>query len=327
MKTTLRKCFWVPLALLVFSCSNDESVQQLQSKTDESPIQGIEVVKLSNYGSHLTSRSVRSEDNDGQQYVLKFKDANCYDKIVSDLKDMNPEQKMDFFGKIGFKGAYYNLNKADDELDKIFDIDNDESFLNAYKVYKEKYKSMFVFNQEDRFDLSAYHPFNDENLELVGNNQGYIIIGDNVIAPTNATPNYEHAALSANTQSVEAPVNPIYRSFIEDCSVVIHKGKYRSDISLGIDQSGNIFMVRCASQKKKRLWKRRHATNYEADLYINGEHLHLSYPNDGRGRFEKVIPFNARQFFGRNIKCEFQNFTTGCCEGVYGNREFNVSIR
>lgn len=53
----------------------------------------------------------------------------------------------------------------------------------------------------------------------------------------------------------------------------------------------------------------------------------FSCSNDGRGRFEKVIPFNTRQFFGRNIKCEFQNFTTGCCEGVYGNREFNVSIR
>lgn len=35
---------------------------------------------------------------------------------------------------------------------------------------------------------------------------------------------------------------------------------------------------------------------------------------------------NARPFAGKTIKAGFRNFTTGCCAGVVGNKEFNITL-
>lgn len=46
-------------------------------------------------------------------------------------------------------------------------------------------------------------------------------------------------------------------------------------------------MIRVASQKKKKLWSRRHPTNYEADLWVEGGHAHISVENNGDSSAKK----------------------------------------
>lgn len=141
-------------------------------------------------------------------------------------------------------------------------------------------------------------------------------------------PNYKQNPTSVNTRAGIPSTNPTWKALVGDVlGVTIKKGKYRSDITLGIDEYGNIFMVRAASQKKKKLWSRRHPTNYEADLWVEGGHVHISLANNGSSSPKKEpVAINARQYSGKNVKCAFRNFTTGCCEGQVGNVEFNVNI-
>lgn len=309
----------IALLLLCISCSNDETLENTKNSKD------LEVVNLNDFVDNgNTTRSGNVEN----QAVLKFKDYNVYQETLNKLQGMSLEKKEAFFNDLGFKGAYSSLKEADDELDKIFDIEDDNAFLEAYKEFKDKYEDTYLFNTENTYDLSPYLPFTDAELELLGSNQGYLIIGNEVIAPNNNVPNYKQNATSVNTRAGVPSTSPKWRALVGDVlGVTIKKGKYRSDISLGIDEYGNIFMVRAASQKKKKLWSRRHPTNYEADLYVEGGHVHISLPNNGNsGAKEVPVPINARQYSKRNIKCAFRNFTTGCCEGQVGNVEFNVDI-
>ena len=81
------------------------------------------------------------------------------------------------------------------------------------------------------------------------------------------------------------------------------------------------------NSRKKKLWSRRHPTNYEADLWVEGGHVHISIGNDGNSSArEWPVAINARQYSKRNVKCAFRNFTTGCCEGEVGNVDFTVYI-
>lgn len=77
----------------------------------------------------------------------------------------------------------------------------------------------------------------------------------------------------------------------------------------------------------RKLWSRRHPTNYEADLWVEGGHVHISLANNGSSSPKKApVAINARQYSKRNVKCAFRNFTTGCCEGEVGNVDFTVYI-
>ena len=63
---------------------------------------------------------------------------------------MSLEKKEAFFNDLGFKGAYSSLKEADDELDKIFDIEDDNAFLEAYKEFKDKYEDTSSLIQKIR---------------------------------------------------------------------------------------------------------------------------------------------------------------------------------
>ena len=86
----------------------------------------------------------------------------------------------------------------------------------------------FQFNTENTYDLSPYLPFTDAELELLGSNQGYLIIGNEVIAPNNNTPNYKYTATNVNTRAGEFPYDPQWQALAGDVlGVTIKKGKYR----------------------------------------------------------------------------------------------------
>lgn len=305
----------IAFVFLCIACSNDELAE------NASNAKNLEVVNLKDFVDNKT-RSISNQD----QAVLRFKDHNVYKETLNKLQSMDMEQRKAFFSDLGYKGAYLSLREADEELEKIFDIEDINSFLEAYKTFKDKYENIYLFNTEDTYDLSPYLSFTDKELELLGSNQGYLIIGNEIVSPNNNTPNYKDNALSASTRAM--PFDPVWRALVGDVlGVTISKGKYRSDISIGMEQAGNSFMVRAASQKKKALWSRRHPTNYEADLFVEGARFHVSMPNNGNSDVKyMVVPIYARQYIGRYVNCSFTNFTTGCCEGEVGNVNFNVYI-
>lgn len=318
MKSKILKTFVFFVATTLLSCSQNED-----SSTQSVNTPLVEVVTIDNLPSITRSTSSLEEC---KTKALRFRDENSFDKTVKSLSEMNADEKKAFFSNLGFKGAYTIEKEADEELDKVFDIEDDKDFLKTYSDFKSKYGDLFAYNDTDKYDLSPYLKFTDNNLSIVGNIDGKVLIGDKLVQPNNHKPNYDDN-VKIMAFAVPGPINPCFRAFpATDC--VIRSGKYRSDISLGFDANGGLFMVRCASQKKKRFWSRRHATDYRADLSIGDIKYHLTIPNEGQGVMVKVLtPFlNSRYMPKNKVNCSFEHFNTGCCEGAEGHRDFTIDF-
>lgn len=301
--------FFFTVLLALVSCSSSEQDDLYGGIQDD-----VQVVSLS---GELNSRAGNSLSPDNE--VLKFSDQAAYDKIVSKLAGMTVSQKDAFFKNLGFIGAYSELSKADSELDKIFDIEDDKVFIDSVSKFKAKYAGMFVFNDSDKYDLSPYLPFTDNDLELVGNINGLVMIGNKVIAPGNQTPHYYDFLEASPSIHTRAMSGDNYIGYAVS-TFMIKQGKYQSTIQLGVGSNSGDLMIRFASQKKKKLWKRRHNCDYTVDKITIGGFSKNNYyqPNVRKGvvigylRTSPIAYLNARIFKG-NVNCSYVNFRSGAC--------------
>ena len=114
--------------------------------------------------------------------VLHFKDEQVYSETLRQLKNMTENERFTYFQQLGFEGAYILWEQADRELDKIFDMESDDSHLiqEMINTYKDKYSDIFSFNTVDLFDVTPYFTFTDNDLSLLGNIKGYVVIGNSL---------------------------------------------------------------------------------------------------------------------------------------------------
>ncbi len=254
---------------------------------------------------------------------------------------MSEDEKISAFKKLGFDGAYMLYAAADQELDSIFYLTNRSEFLACYEEFRKKHKTDVLYNDSDKYDLSVYPLFVDSKTALLGNKEGYVIIDDKVVSPSDqVSPNYSEisnpwAFVKPNKQSggtSTGPVQPDFYGIPGNLCVVVKNKKYRSDASFGYDRNSYLMMIRCASQKKKFLWKKRYNTDYTMDIYINGQKIHWYVKNVGRGVVIQYLApfFDLRQYYGKGknlwLNLSFKNFTSGCVDGQYADRDFKVDM-
>lgn len=164
------------------SCSNaDEPQAEVRSTHPD-----FEVVTIP--AQSVTSRS-GNENN--SETILKFKDEDAAERTLQTLKEMDNDQKKEFFHKIGFEGGYMLLQNCDRELDVAFDaaeamdsISGRAHILNCVA----RYQGVMAFDNLEEDDVTPSLPYRDERAELLGNNAGQIMIGDEVVAPRAAAP-------------------------------------------------------------------------------------------------------------------------------------------
>lgn len=62
---------------------------------------------------------------------------------------MTENERFTYFQQLGFEGAYILWEQADRELDKIFDMESDDSHLiqEMINTYKDKYSDIFLLIQ------------------------------------------------------------------------------------------------------------------------------------------------------------------------------------
>lgn len=196
------------------SCSNADE-PQIAAGTQE---RDYEVVYVGDLSTPTTRANVDATQTSEQ--ILKFKDQAAYDRTLASVKAMDGAARLEFFNKIGFDGAYTLLNKADEELDKAFDLAETTDSISGVAIIREcveKYSGILTFNETDPSDVTPSLPFVDEKAELLGNKNGYVMVGDNLIAPKAAAP------------------GPVYNgSFIKyGAEVKVKNGKYTSYFRLG----------------------------------------------------------------------------------------------
>ncbi len=196
------------------SCSNADEPQATAVPQEKD----YEVVYVGEFSSSVSRSSAESAQPSEQ--ILKFKDQAAYDRTLASVKAMDESVKLEFFNKIGFDGVYMLLNRADEELDKAFDLAETTDSISGVAIIRkcvEKYNGILAFSETDTSDVTPSLPFVDENAELLGNKNGYVMVGDNLIAPKAAAP------------------GPVYNgSFIKyGAEVKVKNGKYNSYFRLG----------------------------------------------------------------------------------------------
>lgn len=180
MKKTLSFMAIALSCAILSGCSNND--EPLSAASYDS---SIEVVKLKEFNSKTRSESVIEDEN-----VLKFKNQEQYEYVLGKLRNMDDTQKCEYFKNLGFTGAYMVMRSAETELEKIFDAANSGlmdsiQMDSAIKAYRAKYNGVLSFSNEDSNDDTPYFGFTDENSELLGSVNGYMIIGDEIVAPQN----------------------------------------------------------------------------------------------------------------------------------------------
>lgn len=257
----------VCMALGIVSCSNEE---EIVSQSVNNSYLEVEVSRMSDWLPGTRNAS----DGLADMPVLHFPNEQVYNQTIEKLSNMPKEDRDTYFEKLGFDGAYTLWNQADEELEQIFDTEDTlqiEKLINDYKV---KYSNIFSFNTIDSYDVTPYFTFTDNELSLVGNIKGYVVVGNTLKAPEVSTPTYDIDEDAVSTRALySGPIQPGFKGF-KDASVAIKNGKYRSTMTIGRIVNGNSFAVEFKTKKKVMFWKKSVAAGYSADLAMDSSKFH-----------------------------------------------------
>lgn len=234
------------MALGLYSCGNENEpeLKELSTQTDD-----VKVAKISDFISTV------SRTSDSDETVLQFKSQEVYDSIIAKLKSMSDSERKAYFDNLGFKGAYTTLQDADEELDKIFDSEEDSlTICRRIENYLLKHQDTLAFNEEDPTDVTPNLTFEDEDAAIVGSVNGYVVIGNEVKLPEES----KVSIPEVSAKKTKANPQPVYSGkFIkfDRCTLEIKNKKYRSTISMG--RMGSFMAFRTETFKKILFFKKK----------------------------------------------------------------------
>ena len=255
------------LLLLVFlcSCSNQEETTNERS-----------AVRVSTMGQFMPLTRGESTELSNMP-VLQFRDETTYNAIVNKLKAMTEEERKEYMKALGFNSAEQLINTADEELDSIFDIDEENLFETSLSDFMTKYTGLLAFGESDPYDVTPYLSFTDSTMEMVGNANGYVVIGDKLIGPqsndVDSVGDYTKIAEVQTRTAAVAPIQPGFRKF-GNASLTIKNGKYKSTMTLGRIIHGNSFAVEFVTKKHQFLWKKKVKAAYSLNLEMSSSKFH-----------------------------------------------------
>ncbi len=320
--------FWAPFVFLLLACqalliSCDKSEEiDYTAQERKAP---FEVVNISDYLPQTKGWRRDSIPNKGT--ALKFDNEDDFERTYNELKHMTIEQRLAYLQRQGFANAEIALNKADTELEQIFDINNFTEFTDSLNAFKLKYKDLFVFNDSDEYDATPYLSFSDDDRLLLGNAQGYVIIGNELTQPSNPTPSYG----SSNIYSYEngqlksismGPIQPGFRAY-GNASLTIKNGKYQSTMTLGHIVNGDSFAIEFITKRKRFLWKKKVKASYSLNLELRNNQynrsVHMTCPAGPR---YCILGIPTAEIIGNICNAYVSNFKSSCGKAT-GNATFN----
>lgn len=315
MKTAFQKFSYMLgtlLLLFLYSCTDEIQNDILTENTPE--VQVIEVPSWTK-GNRSECPSMK---------IMKFRDMESYNKIIAKMNQMDKKQRLDYFKAIGFEGAYTMLQQADMKMDQILELDDSLEIARKIEECKNEFKDVIVFNDTDEYDITPNLKFSDENSSLVGNTEGFFMIGDNMYSPQTPLMNFVNRAPSFEIEA-PGPIEPGFKPFA-NASLSIEKGKYTSKVTLGRLVNGNSLEVETITRKKVFLWHKIVDAFHSLtlDMQNNKWHFHdyLTNPYGKRWLILWIPCEEAQPSFNAYIT----DFQSTACEGESGNAQFtNVS--
>lgn len=307
--------------LSLSSCSNDEDI--IESLTNKTELDNQPDVVVSS-----TKYWMASENNSKlgvmpiDEPILQFKDEAAYNRITEELKGKTAEERVAYFEKLGFNGAYRQLMQADDELEQIFEnVDDSIQFIKEITKFKSKYGSKFFFDENDTLNATPYLNFNDEKLSLVGNILGMAVVGNEIIRPSNSSP-----ALAPHLNEgtfVSAKKNNRFTLIYKKKK---HTKRYSTMTFGHIAESGTLAVYLTSQWKKffvtKDVYKN---ISYKAHVKINdGGWIFVMKHADSRRTFDLCLPaINYHPSF----KAEIKDFESSYCPYPKSTTLNNIVLR
>ncbi len=174
--------------------------------------------------------------------ILKFKDQTTFNTILDSLDKMSSNDKILFLTQYNVKTQNIIFNDAENELTNIVNnSSNKDEFDLQYKVYKEKYNDIFMFNSDSLF-ISPYSKLTDKRLAAIVNAKGEYMIGDNVFKANSFECFDEYEKLTKSAQMLEQ-TNGLQRAQSTSSSVNYawsEQSKRRVYMTLRSTQSGTV---------------------------------------------------------------------------------------
>lgn len=303
-------------SLGMVSCDNEEF-----TNVEFSEFPAVEVSTMGMWQSQTRAKG------DADMPVLRFQDQQTYDAVMTELGTMNEDAILDYFAKLGFDGAYSAWHKADKELDAIFDMEDSVEICYAIENFKEKYSESFSFNPNDEFDVTPYLNFSDNQMALIGNIAGYVVIGETLVEASSYTPNFESHVFTENIQTAtRAAVQPGFKAF-NTGSFSISQDKFTCTMTLGRIVNGNSFAVEFVTKKKVLFWKKK--VEARCTMTLGMRSSIFSHTNN------VICPESATvvilglpiETVGTQFDANITNFTCSKCPDVVGSVSFtNIQV-
>lgn len=160
----------LPLWLFVFlpSCSSYDDINSNLEVENNTP--DFEIVKIPSTKLRTLGRTNVVED----EYAIKFKDNSAYNRVLADLELMPHEEREKWMNNLeDFSSMYKTYEEAMAEAEEYCDR------AGGYEEFKEKYPSLYF--PENNEDFGAYVPYENELLAICANENGRLIVGEEII--------------------------------------------------------------------------------------------------------------------------------------------------
>ncbi len=153
--------------IFCFSCEKEDA--EIDSNNSNVENLDFEVVKIS--ASQL--RSAGNEDAENDEYALKFRNEDSYNKLMSQLELMTEDERLNWNKKLtNFNSMAQEYEKAMEEAESYCDR------AGGYEEFKEKYNNLYF--PEEGNDFAAYIPFENELLSFCANENGHLVVGEEI---------------------------------------------------------------------------------------------------------------------------------------------------
>jgi hypothetical protein len=162
-KVTIIAC----LSFFCFSCNQED---MFNSGSDENDSPEFEVVQIP--VTKLKSSGIQDATKD--EYVLKFRDEDSYNKLMSKLELMSQEERLEWDKQFAnFSSTAQEYEKAMEEAESYYDRPG------GYEEFKEKYSNLYFPEEGD--DYGAYIPYKNDLEAFISNGNGRFMVDKEII--------------------------------------------------------------------------------------------------------------------------------------------------
>jgi len=255
--------------------------------------------------NNLQTRSLAEEENaivstvsHNGENLLRFKDIEAYNNIIQMMNSQTNEERIEFTNSLHVKTITALLAEADRELDKICESSTITDFRPQYEQYKKVYDDIFMFNDSNPEDLSAYSKLKNPMDDNIANKWGEFMIGDSLVQANEFT-NFSEFN-SSNIVTYATYETSTYNKDVNHAWSHWDKRKVGLYLSLDVPQSDKYMGItmRLTAQKKFVFGWKRYSTEYHARFELKGsgtgfefcESTYFGYPG------EKYVNKNNQEF-------------------------------